>query len=99
MKLSIGRLAPGFTDKSRRLIRLGLALSCLIVLLSDGTEVFAAPASPGAARPAPAAASSDWPSYLHDPARTAANPGETPVSNTNACNLTLAWSSHTGQHI
>jgi outer membrane protein assembly factor BamB len=99
MKLSIGRLAPELTDKSRRLIRLGVALCCLIVLLSDGTEVFAAPLSPSAARPAPAAASSDWPSFLHDPARTSANPGETTLSTANASKLTQLWSFQTGDVI
>src|SRR5205823_2428995 len=64
------------------------ALACFVfALLSSGTAAFAAP---------PRAATDDWPSYLHDPARTAANPGENTLSAANASQLTRLWSFKTG---
>ncbi|MDQ6743498.1 MAG: hypothetical protein M3Z97_11415, partial [Candidatus Dormibacteraeota bacterium] len=89
MKLSIGSSRPELTIKPRRLVAAALTLGCsLLVLLSSSTVALAAPTPASPARSGPAAASSDWPTFLHDPARTAANPGETTLSTANASKLT-----------
>ncbi|HEY7200804.1 MAG TPA: PQQ-binding-like beta-propeller repeat protein, partial [Candidatus Dormibacteraeota bacterium] len=47
--------------------------------------------------PVPAAAAAgDWPTYLHDAQRTAANPDETVLSTANAGQLVPIWSAATG---
>ncbi|MDQ6920722.1 MAG: PQQ-binding-like beta-propeller repeat protein, partial [Candidatus Dormibacteraeota bacterium] len=97
MKLSIGSSRPELTIKPRRLVAAALTLGCsLLVLLSSSTVALAAPTPASPARSGPAAASSDWPTFLHDPARTAANPGETTLSTANASKLTPLWSVKTG---
>ncbi|MBJ7614829.1 PQQ-binding-like beta-propeller repeat protein [Candidatus Nephthysia bennettiae] len=97
MKVSAGPLAHGSTVKPRPLAALALAVACFVfALLSSGTAAFAAAAPAGAGRAAPRAATGDWPSYLHDPARTAANPGENTLSAANASQLTRLWSFKTG---
>src|SRR3989442_219028 len=52
-----------------------------------------APTQPASAATAPSA--SDWPTYLHDPSRTAAGADST-VSPANAGQLTRAWAFTTG---
>ncbi|HEX9069765.1 MAG TPA: PQQ-binding-like beta-propeller repeat protein, partial [Ktedonobacterales bacterium] len=65
-----------------------IALTALLtLLLSVGTVTFAPPAF--------AAANEDWPTFLHDPQRTAAS-GETILSTANAATLKLRWTYLTG---
>jgi outer membrane protein assembly factor BamB len=50
---------------------------------------------PLASLPTAAAATDNWPTYLHDPARTSAS-SDTTVSAANAATLALKWSAQTG---
>jgi outer membrane protein assembly factor BamB len=80
------------TIKSRRL---ALALGCTILaIFSTGPGALAADTG-GHLVKAPAAAG-DWPTYLHDPARAAANTGENTLSTANASKLTQLWTFKTG---
>lgn len=82
MKLSIGHCAH-VSIKARRLVTVGLALACCLLLsLLSATAAFAAP--------------SDWPTYLSDPARSANNTGETTLNTGNAASLTRLWNFKTG---
>src|SRR3979411_2528433 len=81
MNRFLAPLAPYLAGRGRRRTVLTLALTCSVLTTwLAGTYAYA----------------SDWPTYLHDPSRTAANTGETTLTPTNAAQLTPQWAYKTG---
>src|SRR5713101_1557688 len=92
------RVAQAVTH--RRGEKSGKRLACLLaVLLAVLAAMVNAAGITPAAHAAPAAVASananDWPTYLHDPQRTAAS-GDTTLSTANVAGLTKRWSYTTG---